>query len=311
MPSNIDEHLPDNLFTPENIPTPTSLIATPNIPSLHTKNSLESTKSAWNQGKPSRDYFEGLPLANALQKYGAKTILDITPVGGVRAIFHALENNDPVAQQIAKVLVLLPKKDGESVARSMYRLNDGPLGFPLCIDLSAMSTFCGQACLSQTAVEAALSLMCNPSLGIQIISFTSLSDSQQKKYLATEYFARHNIDTILLPVPIKYHSVAVSLSVNGEKIIVTIYDSMKRLHKKLRPPVFDTVSKLPFYINSEECKFRTGECSQQIAINDCGIHTIANLVSLAQKQEPSTTPIDCKELRRVYAEACCKAWVAI
>lgn len=106
-------------------------------------------------------------------------------------------NNDPVAQLIAKVPVLLPKKDGESVAKYMYRLDDGPVGFPLCIDLLAMSTFCGSRCLSQTAVEAALSLMCNPSPGIQILSaITSLSHSPEQKDSATEYFARHKINIL-------------------------------------------------------------------------------------------------------------------
>lgn len=312
LPSNIDKESPDNLFTTENIST-TSLIATPKRPSLHIHNSFESSESARNQGKPSRDYFEGLPLINALQKYDAKTIMDITYVGGVHAIVHDLGGNDPVSQQIATVPVLLPKKDGESVAKNMYCLNDGPLGFPLCIDLHAMSTFCGSHLLSQTAVEAALSLMCNPSPGIQILSSSSLSDSQQKMDSATEYFARHNTDIILLPMLIKFHWVAVSLSVKGEKIMVTFYDSTKNLlNKKMKRAGYDIISKLPFYTNSEY-KFRVGECSQQlnIAFNDCGIHTIANLVFLAQKQEPSIKPLDSKNLRMVCAKACCKAFVAI
>lgn len=127
LPRNIDEHSPDNLFTPTNIPIPTSLIATLNKLSLHTINFLESTKSDRKKGKSKL----GLPWRPAPYKCATKilkTILKITYVEGVHAIIHTLENNDLFAHYIAKVPVLLLRKGGESVTKSRYCLNDGPFG---------------------------------------------------------------------------------------------------------------------------------------------------------------------------------------
>ena len=317
----MDEHSFANIFSSENTPISTCLIAGPNKSSLPTNNSLESTKSGRNQGKPSRDYFEDRSLINALEDYDSKIIIDIAGVGGVHSIFHALKHNDPVAQRIAEAPVLLPKKDGESVAEKYYRQYDGPLGFPLYIDLYAMSTFCDQAGLSHTAIDAAMSLICHPSPGVQILSSTTFSDplffESQLKKQSKEYFARHDIDTILLPVVFKYHWVAVSVSLNSakdENIRVTIYNSSKKLKKEKIITVLDKVSNLCMeflFCPNKKPKIRMMECSQQITINESGIHTIATLVSLARKQEPIITPLDFKELRRVYAEACCKAYVAI
>lgn len=188
VPSNIDEQSSENLFTSKNKPVPPSLITIPNKISLPISNFLTSENSAYNQDKPSQDYFEARKLSHSLENYAAKTIVDITsigdvhatlesikniqikgklsrtyfvglplaitlhvydtkkildviPVRGVHAIFHALKNNVPVTQQIAMVLVLLMKKNGESVAKSIYHLNYGPLVFLLYIDLFTISIF--------------------------------------------------------------------------------------------------------------------------------------------------------------------------
>lgn len=172
LPGYFDEHSTGNSFTLDNSHIPMSLIAATYNPSLSIKtdNSLGSINSACNQGKVRWNYFESQSLTNALKKYDANMIMDTTYVRSVYAIVHALINDDPIAQQIAKLPILLPEKNGESVAKKTYYKKDGPLGFLLYIDLHAISTFCGLACLSQTAVDAGISLMCHLCSGIQILS---------------------------------------------------------------------------------------------------------------------------------------------
>ena len=309
----MNEHPPGNIFTSENKSVPKSLPAVPKKPSLPTSNPLESTKSACNRGNPSRNDFEGQSLINALNKFDAKIITDITYVQGVHTIGLALENNDPVAQQIAEVPVLLPKKVGEKSANTAYKLQDGPLGFPLWIDLHAMSTLCNQQWLSQTAVDACISLMCRPSSGVQILSSTWDSDEKQKVQ-SRKQFARNDIDTILLPVVFSQHWVAVSVSVKGEDFRITTYNSIKRFDAMMERHVNKIVGvvrkELGVDSNLKSYKVEFGQCSQQIDTNECGIHTIANLVFLAQRQEPSISSLDFQKLRLVYAKACCSAFVS-
>lgn len=143
----MDEHSTENLFTLESKPVPLSLIAVLNKLSLPISNSL-SEYSTHNQDKLSQNYFEGWSLSNTLKNYEAKTIVDTTSVGDIHTIVLVLETNDSIVQQIAEIFVLLPMKDGRSVANSIYYLKDGPLGFSFCINLQVMSTFCGQRWLS-------------------------------------------------------------------------------------------------------------------------------------------------------------------
>lgn len=58
-------------------------------------------------------------------------------------------------------------------------------------------------------------------------------------------------------------------------------------------------------------KIKIRECSQQMIINKSGIHTIAILVFLAQKQKPVITLFDFKELYKVYVKAYCKVYILI
>ena len=268
-----------------------------------------------NHDKLSRDYFEGRSLADALKSYTAKQIIDTAGVGGVHTIGHGLANNDRVARRLAELPVLLEKKDGAIVASSVYTQKDGPLGFPLWIDLQAMSTFCGTMWLSQTAVDAAISLMCHPRPRVQILSSTWSTDNHQKT--ASEvYFSCHNIDTILLPVVFNHHWVAVKVSVKAEKIRTTLYNLLKRSPPRLVVFVSEIVSsvcnQLKFYQNLEQRPVNIGQCSEQVDSYECGIHTIANLVSLAQMNEPKPgdNPLDCETLRRTYAEACCETFIS-
>lgn len=73
-------------------------------------------------------------------------MLDVHAVRVVHAIFYSLKNSDLIAQQIATESILLLKKDRESIAKSIYCLNDGPLDFPLCNNLFALSAFCDWEC---------------------------------------------------------------------------------------------------------------------------------------------------------------------
>lgn len=307
MPGNVDKYPGGNSFTSGNTPIPSSHVAAPG--KLCPTDSPESVRTTRNHNKLSRDYFVGRSLANALESYNAKQIIDTAAVGGVHTIVHGLANNDPVAWRLAELPVLLEKKDGEIVASSVYTQKDGPLGFPIWIDLQAMSTFCGEVWLSQTAVDAAISLMCHPSPGVQILSSTWSTDSHQKK-ASEEYFSRHDIDTILLPMVSNYHWVAVKVSAKGGKIKTTLYDSLKRISPRLGVAASEIVSsvcnQLKFYQKLEQRPVNLGECSGQRDSSECGIHTISNLVSLAQKKEPNDSPLDCKALRQTYAEACCK-----
>ena len=84
-----------------------------------------------------------------------------------------------------------------------------------------MSTFCNQARFSHTAIDAAMSLICYPSSSVQILLSTTFSDplffESQLKKKSKKYFARHDIDTILVPLVFKYHWVAVFVSLNSAK----------------------------------------------------------------------------------------------
>lgn len=92
VPSNIDEHLSENLFTSEIKPVLPFLIALANKTSLPTSNSLISENCANNQDKPSQDYFEVQSLAHILENYEAKTILDTTSVRVVHGILESIKN---------------------------------------------------------------------------------------------------------------------------------------------------------------------------------------------------------------------------
>ena len=82
------------------------------------------------------------------------------------------------------------------------------------------------------------------------------------------------------------------------------------MKKKLVNKIVAAVHKeLAVDSNLESYKVEFGKCSRQLEINKCGIHTIAILVSMAQKQEPNITLLDFEGLRWVYAEACCTAFV--
>lgn len=199
------------------------------------------------------------------------------------------------------------------MASNVYTQKDGLLGFPIWIDLQAMSTFCGEVWLSQTVVDAAISLMCHPSSRVQILSSTWSTDSHQKK-TSKEYFSRHDIDTILLPMVFNYHWVAVKVSAKDGKIKTTLYDLLKRISPRLGVVVSEIVSsvcnQLKFYQKLVQHPVKLGECSGQRDSSECGIHTISNLVSLAQKKEPNDRVLDCKVLRQTYAEACCKTFIS-
>lgn len=139
----MDGYFPENLFNSEYKPVLPSYITVPNKTSLSNNNSL-SENSTHNQDKQSQDYFEGQNISYAIENYEAKTIVNTTSNGGVHTIILALETKNPITQQIVKVPVLLLKKGEESVAKSIYYLKDERPGFPLYINLQALSTFCGQ-----------------------------------------------------------------------------------------------------------------------------------------------------------------------
>lgn len=58
-------------------------------------------------------------------------------------------------------------------------------------------------------------------------------------------------------------------------------------------------------------KIRIKECLQQITMNESDIYIIATLNSLAQTQKPVVTPLDFKELCKVYTKAYCKVYISI
>lgn len=76
LPNNIDEHSLANLFTLKNISNYMCLIIELNKSSLPTRNSLETIKSGYNEGKQSRNYFQDDSLIIALEDYHSNTILD-------------------------------------------------------------------------------------------------------------------------------------------------------------------------------------------------------------------------------------------
>lgn len=55
---------------------------------------------------------------NTLNKFDAKIITNITFIQSVHTIVFALENNNPIVQQIAEVSILFPKKSGRKVSKN-------------------------------------------------------------------------------------------------------------------------------------------------------------------------------------------------
>lgn len=92
MPSNIDNHLPENLFALENKPVPQSLIIVLNKTNLPISNSLISENSAHNQYKPSQDYFQGQNFFHTFENYEIKTIIDTTNIGGIYATLESTKS---------------------------------------------------------------------------------------------------------------------------------------------------------------------------------------------------------------------------
>ena len=146
LPGNVDKYPGGNCFTSGNTPFPSSHVAAPG--KLCPTNSPESVKTTRNYNKLSRDYFVGRSLANALESYNAKQIIDAAAFGDVHTIIHGLANNDPVAWWLAELPVLLEKKDEKIVANGVYTQKDGLLDFLIWIDIQAMLIFCGEVWLS-------------------------------------------------------------------------------------------------------------------------------------------------------------------
>lgn len=143
-----------------------------------------------------------------------------------------LENNDPIAQQIAKLPVLLPKKAGENL-RTTYKMDRSAFRSGL-ISKPYQSVAIGRDYPRQRLIPS------------------WFSSTKQKKQ-SRECFAHHGIDTILLLVVSICHWVAASVSVKGEDIRMTIYNSIKSQDEVVRVAVYKTVSsvriELSFYPN--------------------------------------------------------------
>ena len=86
LPINMNEYPPGNIFTSKYKSILQSLLAVPKKPSLPTNNALESTKNACNWGNPSQNDFKGQSLINALNKFDAKIITNITFIKGFYSI---------------------------------------------------------------------------------------------------------------------------------------------------------------------------------------------------------------------------------